>query len=153
MNEWKLTGSDEFGYFYKCPVCDHQEHTAIESVLPEECPNCKITLVFDSSMFVDKKELHKQVCDKMHDTYIRKNADYGDSFARVRHEEGQAAILVRLKDKLYRLETLLHGGIHYVNDESVDDTLLDLANYCIMELVERGVEYGSNRRHQDSSPR
>ena len=86
---------------------------------------------------MNKVEMHKSICDKLNNTYAAKNADYGDSFARVRREEGQTAILVRLKDKLYRLETLLHGVEIRVNDESIDDTLVDLANYCLMELVER----------------
>lgn len=86
---------------------------------------------------MNKIEIHKEICDNLNKTYIAKNADYGDSFARVRREEGEAVILVRLKDKLYRLETLLHGEEAKVAGESIDDTLLDLANYCIMELVER----------------
>lgn len=89
---------------------------------------------------MNKVEIHKSICDDLNATYKAKNADYGDSFARVRKEEGQTAILVRLKDKLYRLETLLHGAERQVSDESVDDTLIDLANYCIMELVERKAE-------------
>ena len=64
------------------------------------------------------------------------NADYGDSFAQVR-EKYPNAILIRLNDKLNRLETLMNGAEQHVNDESIEDTLLDLANYCIMELVER----------------
>lgn len=89
---------------------------------------------------MNKPSMHKEICDKLNATYQAKNADYGDSFARVRNEEGDTVILIRLKDKLYRLETLLHGGNAKVVSESVDDTLLDLANYCIMELVERRVE-------------
>lgn len=88
----------------------------------------------------NKECIHKEICDTIHRTYIKKNADYGDSFARVRREEGAASILVRLKDKLYRLETILHGSDIKVSDEKVEDTLLDMANYCIMELVERTAE-------------
>lgn len=73
--------------------------------------------------------------DDLHETYKAKNADYGDSFALVRKKYPNA-ILIRLNDKLNRLETLMNGGKQHV-DESIDDTLLDLANYCIMELVER----------------
>lgn len=91
---------------------------------------------------MDKVAIHKGICDNMNDTYRDKNGDYGDSFARVRREEGPASILVRLKDKLYRLETILHGAEIKVTDEKVEDTLLDMANYCIMELVEREVEKG-----------
>lgn len=85
----------------------------------------------------DAKEcIHWTICRDLHETYKAKNADYGDSFAMVR-EKYPNAILIRLNDKLNRLETLMNGAQQHVQDESVDDTLLDLANYCIMELVER----------------
>lgn len=87
--------------------------------------------------FEDEKEcIHWTICRELHETYKAKNADYGDSFAMVR-EKYPNAILIRLNDKLNRLETLMNGAQQHVQDESVDDTLLDLANYCIMELVER----------------
>lgn len=84
----------------------------------------------------NKLNIHKEICNNLHETYEDKNADYGDSFALVRGKYPNA-ILIRLNDKLNRLETLLNGSHQHVNDESIDDTLLDLANYCIMELVER----------------
>ena len=85
----------------------------------------------------DAKEcIHLAICRELHDTYKAKNADYGDSFAMVRNKYPNA-ILIRLNDKLNRLETLMNGVEQHVQDESVDDTLLDLANYCIMELLER----------------
>lgn len=80
--------------------------------------------------------IHANICEKMHDTYIRKNTDYGDAFAKLR-QKFPNAILVRLNDKLNRLESLYESGNVLVTDETIDDTLLDLANYCVMELVER----------------
>lgn len=94
---------------------------------------------------MNKVEIHKNICDKVHKTYAAKNATYGDSFARVRREEGEATILVRLKDKLYRLETLLHGGENMVKEESIEDSFLDMANYCLMELTEREVDRQEER--------
>lgn len=85
---------------------------------------------------MNKIELHKQICGNMHNTYKAKNADYGDSFAKVR-EEYPEAICIRLMDKLERLKTLYKGGEQRVKDESIDDTLLDIANYAVMELLER----------------
>lgn len=85
----------------------------------------------------DAKEcIHWTICQKLFETYKAKNADYGYSFAQVR-EKYPNAILIRLNDKLNRLETLMNGAEQHVNDESIEDTLLDGANYCIMELVER----------------
>jgi hypothetical protein len=44
---------------------------------------------------------------------------------------------IRLEDKLNRLKSLTRSGDQQVNDESIDDTLMDLANYAIMTIVER----------------
>lgn len=87
----------------------------------------------------DTASLHKQICEQMTSTYIRKNNDYGNAFANLRNEIPNA-ILVRLYDKYSRLKTLMSGEKQMVNDESIDDTLLDLANYCILELIERKLE-------------
>ena len=89
-----------------------------------------------------KAEIHAELCTILNDTYIRKNADYGDSFAKLR-DELPNSILVRVYDKYSRLKNLLEGADLQVLDESIDDTLLDLANYCIMELIERSVESDS----------
>ena len=78
---------------------------------------------------------HKDICEKLTKTYEAKNADYGDSFSETRKKYPEA-ICIRLLDKLNRLESLISGQDPKV-DESIDDTLLDLANYAVMELVER----------------
>ena len=88
---------------------------------------------------MDKAELHKELVLELNKLYTDKNADYGDSFAILRHRFPQA-ILIRLFDKLLRLETLLQGNNARVLDESIDDTLKDLANYCLMEIVERQID-------------
>ena len=87
---------------------------------------------------MNKIELHKQICGNMHNTYKAKNADYGDSFAKVRREYPEA-ICIRLMDKLERLKTLYKGGEQQVKEESIDDTLLDIANYAVMEILERKI--------------
>lgn len=84
---------------------------------------------------MNKIELHKQICDKLHDTYVRKNNDYGDSFAKIYREYGLIASSIRLQDKLERFKTLLYKE-QKVHDESIKDTLLDLANYAILTLIE-----------------
>lgn len=87
----------------------------------------------------DKTEIHRSVCDQLNDTYRRKNHDYGDSFAQLRRRYPQA-ICMRLWDKLLRLDTLMGGEKAQVTDESIRDTLVDLANYAIMEIVEMEAE-------------
>lgn len=89
-----------------------------------------------------KEVIHQEVCQELHNIYRRKNHDYGDSFATLRQEYPNA-ILIRLGDKYNRLKTLIFGEAPHVKDESIDDTLLDLANYCILELVERRYAAGN----------
>ena len=91
-----------------------------------------------------KAEIHAQICAELNATYKRKNADYGDSFSLLR-EEYPDAILIRLTDKLNRLKTLFTSEAQ-VTDESVRDTLLDLANYAILELVEMEIENDRQRK-------
>jgi hypothetical protein len=84
---------------------------------------------------MDKILKHEEIILDMHNTYINKNHDYGDSFAKVRIMYPQA-IMSRIFDKVFRLQVMLGGEEALVN-ESIDDSLLDLANYCVMELIER----------------
>ena len=88
---------------------------------------------------INKIKLHEEIILELHDTYIAKNSDYGDSFSTVR-KEFPNAILIRLGDKMSRLKTLMSGTEAKVNNESIDDTLLDTANYCIMEIIERKID-------------
>lgn len=96
-----------------------------------------------------KVQIHGELCDKMHSVYEAKNHDYGDSFSKLRQKYPNA-ILVRLNDKLSRLEVLMSGEDAQVKSESINDTLLDLANYAIMELTEREAEkQGGPATHEE----
>jgi len=106
------------------------------------CTNYKNSCILDTKENIEltKTMRHLQVCKELNSLYEAKNHDYGDSFAKVRNELGNVAILVRLYDKVERLKTLLMGAEQRVNDESVEDSLKDMANYALMELVERAVD-------------
>lgn len=84
---------------------------------------------------MEKPSIHAEICQQLNDIYTKKNHDYGDSFAQIRARRSDA-ILIRLFDKYLRLETLM-DGVEALVPESIDDTLKDMANYCIMELIER----------------
>lgn len=86
-------------------------------------------------------KIHNDLCHEIHDLYQRKNNDYGDSFRKVRNELPWA-ILVRLSDKINRLKSLMQKSDdeRYVLDETIDDTLMDIANYALLELTERRVD-------------
>lgn len=88
---------------------------------------------------MDKIKIHEQLCKEMHELYERKNADYGDSFAQLRKRYPNF-VCMRLFDKLNRLDTVIQPEYALkVSDETLEDTLMDIANYAIMELTERRV--------------
>lgn len=76
----------------------------------------------------------KELCKSMMATYVRKNADYGNSFDKSLDKFGIVAAVVRLGDKMNRIESLA-GKKAQVTDESIRDTLLDMANYSIMTIM------------------
>lgn len=85
---------------------------------------------------------HGEICDSLKELYRKKNADYGDSFAKAR-KEVPFYTLGKLYDKFSRISNLmLNPENREVSDETVEDTLLDLANYAIMEVAERRSERG-----------
>ena len=82
-------------------------------------------------------EQHDAVCKELNQLYKQKNQDYGDSFHETFLEEGMAMARIRLTDKLNRFKKLTrHDSVRNVADESVRDTLIDLANYAIMTVME-----------------
>lgn len=79
---------------------------------------------------------HIQV--EMRDTFKSKNADYGNSFSQLYQEFGDNGIItaaVQISHKYHRFMNLIKGAPAKVN-ESLRDTLLDLANYCILTVME-----------------
>lgn len=89
----------------------------------------------------DKISKHKQICAELNELYARKNHDYGDSFHQTFMEEGLAMPRIRLGDKFSRFKTLSRilpndKTQQQVTDESIRDTLLDIANYAIMTVLE-----------------
>ena len=88
---------------------------------------------------MSKYEIHAMICEELTQIYYNKNQDYGDSFAIVRAKVPDA-IRVRLWDKMLRLDNLLSGADALVQSETIEDTLKDMANYCLMELIERQLE-------------
>ena len=82
----------------------------------------------------DNEARFKKITKEMVELYSRKNTDYGGSFDESLAEDGLLVAKIRLKDKLNRFSQLINND-SLVEDESVHDTLIDLANYSIMTLM------------------
>ena len=80
---------------------------------------------------MDRVEQMKQVQSNALELFIKKNADYGDAFAKF----GVIGVLMRIEDKIQRSLTITKNGINLVKDEGIRDTLLDLHNYAAMALM------------------
>lgn len=83
-----------------------------------------------------KVERFKQLTGEMCALYARKNKDYGDSFTEMYKEWGPMYPLSRMQEKLRRATQLMRSGEAQVADEKVTDTLLDLAIYALMTIME-----------------
>lgn len=83
-------------------------------------------------------EQHAEICKELNDIYKKKNHDYGNSFGNTFEKLGIISAVTRITDKYNRLVSLsiLPESERQVQDESISDTLLDLANYCIMTEME-----------------
>lgn len=73
---------------------------------------------------MNKKE---QLINELILTYLKKNKDYGNSATETFTLFGEQSYLIRLHDKLKRIERLLHSDAEV--QEKIDDTILDLIVY------------------------
>lgn len=100
--------------------------------------------VFGSRKLSNKEKAssdrHASVCHELNALYEKKNHDYGDSFHQTWLDEGYAMARIRLSDKVNRFKILTlkdsECDTPMMQDESIRDTLLDLANYAIMTIME-----------------
>lgn len=87
-------------------------------------------------------EFHRQFCEKMIEITKVKNSDYSgaspDPFANfmmVEHFKcvtAEQGFFTRMTDKMARIASFISQGSLQVKDESVQDSLHDLANYCAL---------------------
>ena len=112
----------------------------IISPKPHKIQIQRSSVMADTSEKIDttiKANRHLLLLRELNAIYIKKNHDYGDSFHKTYMEEGFAMSRIRLADKLERFKSLSRGDTaQMVNDESIRDTLMDLANYAIMTVLE-----------------
>ena len=83
---------------------------------------------------------HYAICQKLNQVYKAKNHDYGDSFGDTYKKLGIISAVTRLSYNMNRIISLAVSHDAQVKDEKIEDTLLDMANYAIMTLIELGYE-------------
>lgn len=79
----------------------------------------------------------KEITEEMVELYTKKNSDYGDSVHDTYVKYGPVSFLVRMEDKINRVRKLTETDYSSkVIDEKVRDSLIDLANYAILMILE-----------------
>ena len=90
--EWLIAKCRNFPSCYWCPVYSNEKLKQMCHVLPFDSMTeeqlDRLISYFESaeqpvdSTGYDKVQRHKELCDKIHSLYKKKNHDYGDSFCR-----------------------------------------------------------------------
>lgn len=80
---------------------------------------------------MDRVAQLKKVQQEALELFTRKNADYGDAFAKF----GVIGVLMRIEDKIQRALSITKNGINLVDDETLRDTMIDLHNYSAMTMM------------------
>ena len=108
--------SNDYTWGYNLPILDFKSMDPLQLTL-------------------DNVQIHGKICQELTETYKKKNADYGNSFENSLDKHGLIAGIVRMDDKMSRLISLNSKNEQQVMDESMRDTLMDLANYAIMSVM------------------
>ena len=115
----------------------------------------KLTDCIDDSLIDENVVSFRAIQDKLVNIYAKKNHDYGDSFNEGCNELGVGYAFSRIFDKTKRFQTLAKGIMNNnlsieVQDETIEDTIMDLANYCMMYLawIDKHVHVGEAEAKQ-----
>jgi hypothetical protein len=80
----------------------------------------------------------RATCNELSDLLVRKGEGYGDKFREPGRMSGQSPvqrILGRMDDKADRIAKMQSAGLHGACGESLRDTIMDMAGYCVLLLI------------------
>lgn len=117
-----------------------KKETNIKAVNPVPVTMRTLNNCVKESLIDDNVKAFRNTQDKLIEIYAKKNHDYGDCFNEACNELGVGYAFSRIYDKTKRFQTLAKGIMNNslsieVQDETIEDTIMDLANYCMMYLA------------------
>lgn len=93
---------------------------------------------------MNTREAIAKVCDDLRNVLLKKNEGYGNSSMIaplfLPNQSPKSSVLIRMSDKVNRLRSLAEQG--KIGSESFDDTVLDLAGYCVLYFVADEIRKG-----------
>ena len=84
----------------------------------------------------EEVKMFSDLTKEMANTFAKKRADYGQTTTETYDKFGPVSMLTRMHDKMGRLDNLLGKSADNLVGEKVEDTLLDLANYALITILE-----------------
>lgn len=120
-----------YNYGYIC-----KSNNGLNCGYREPLPFIKSLNIKEDTMENKFMNKYKEIANNMMETCIAKNNDYGSSVEDTYEKFGDISYLVRITDKYNRILSLMDKEAE-VKDESIDDTILDLSNYCLLWLASR----------------
>lgn len=105
------------------------DNKTLKDVLRNECEG-NFTWLFPKKWIT-----FRDITNVLYDTFKTKNHDYGNSFSELFAECGMTYAYGHMAEKLKRVKSLMSDEAK-VNGESMRDSLLDLANYAILTIME-----------------
>lgn len=119
-----------------------EKNTITNITTHEKLLNVKFEDIIASTVYLSdnisehiKNHPFEEITKQMFEIYMKKNKDYGNSFDQSLDKWGLSVAAIRLGDKLNRFESFVKNGSFSVNNESVRDTLSDLATYAVMTIM------------------
>ena len=106
--------------------------------MEETNKSCKLDtgMVSNEDKKLNDEIMHLGICNYIHnELWIPKNREYGNSFSELYQKLGLISAVTQITHKYNRLVKLATSDEEIIH-ESIVDTLLDLANYSIMTLME-----------------
>lgn len=99
----------------------------------------------DTEELNDFMKEYKKIVTDLSELCIKKNKDYGSSVVDTYDKFGDISYLTRITDKYNRILSLYQNkGEHEVKDESILDTALDMANYCLLWVANKNLNKSNN---------
>lgn len=110
----------------------------INNIMENQINNRNSIEVENTEELNDFMKEYKKIVTDLSELCIKKNKDYGSSVVDTYDKFGDISYLTRITDKYNRILSLYQNkGKHEVKDESIIDTALDMANYCLLWVANK----------------
>ena len=84
---------------------------------------------------INYEEQIEGMCKFLSQTLSKKNKDYDNSFEQTIKDYGLITIPITLEHKMRRISNIIKKNREHLINETLEDSLLDLAGYAILSVI------------------